>query len=244
MVAALLGHDYRPGGLRLTRHLARMTRLAPGERLLDVAAGHGTAAMALAREFRLQVDGVDSSAANVSLASGAAAATGLDEQVAFVVGDPERLPFGDGAFDAVIYERAFATSPDMPAAARELARVLRPGGRAGITDVTTTSDRPPPELAPLYRIGCLGVALPARAYTDLLAEAGLRVTARQPYDLAIVRMLDQVEARLSLVHMTARARAEALGLDVRSIGSALAAARAAVADGVLGYTLLVAEKAT
>jgi hypothetical protein len=58
----------------------------------------------------------------------------------------------------------------------------------------------------------------------------------------MTRMIDQIEARLGVVRMTARHRAEALGVDVDRAGPVLAAARGAVAAGALGYGLLVAEK--
>ena len=54
--------------------------------------------------------------------------------------------------------------------------------------------------------------------------------------------MDQIEARLTLVRMTARERAEALGVDFGRAAPVLAAARAAVIEGALGYALLVAEK--
>jgi arsenite methyltransferase len=62
------------------------------------------------------------------------------------------------------------------------------------------------------------------------------------HDAAAARMVDQIEARLTVVRLTARAQAAALGLDFDRATPVLAAARAAVADGVLGYGLLVAEK--
>lgn len=55
-------------------------------------------------------------------------------------------------------------------------------------------------------------------------------------------MIDQIEARLGIVRMTARARAEAHGVDFDRTPVVLAAARAAVVDGGQGYALLVAEK--
>jgi arsenite methyltransferase len=55
-------------------------------------------------------------------------------------------------------------------------------------------------------------------------------------------MIYQIEARLTLARLTAPAQIEALGLDIHRAGPALAAARAAVADNILGYGLLVAEK--
>jgi hypothetical protein len=55
-------------------------------------------------------------------------------------------------------------------------------------------------------------------------------------------MVDQIDARLTLVRMTARTRAEALGVDFARAPAVLAAARAAIANGIIGYALLTAEK--
>ena len=79
---------------------------------------------------------MDLSAANVALGSSAAAARGLAEQVRFHHGDAEELPLPDGCFDAVICECALCVFPDKATAAAEMARVLRPGGRLGLTDIT------------------------------------------------------------------------------------------------------------
>ena len=136
VVALVLGESYHPGGLDLTRHLARTLGLRPGQRVLDVASGPGATALLLAEEFDVAVDGVDLGEASVAKARAAAAERGLGERVRFHIGDAERLPFGDAAFDAVICECAFCTFPAKPVAAAEFARVLRPGGRVGITDVT------------------------------------------------------------------------------------------------------------
>lgn len=87
-------------------------------------------------------------------------------------------------------------------------------------------------------------ARPAAAYTALLAGAGLRPVVSECHDDATYRMIDQTEARLRLVTMTAPDRAAALGLDLDRAGDVLTAARHAVADGILGYHLIVAEKPT
>jgi arsenite methyltransferase len=243
LVALLLGDSYHPGGLTLTRRLADRLSLTRGQSVLDVAAGRGASALMLAAEFDVTVQGVDASPANCVLAGGAARLAGLADRAAFCAGDAAALPFPDAQFDAVICECAFCTFPDKPAAAAEFARVLRPGGRVGITDVTASPDVLPGELTTLAaRIACIADARPVVGYAGLLTAAGLTLRLTERHDAAILRLIDQIEARLTLIRMTARARAEALGLDFPQVAPVLAAAREAASAGLFGYALLVAEK--
>jgi arsenite methyltransferase len=243
VVALLLGDSYHPGGLALTRRLAGQLDLPAGAQVLDVASGRGATAVLLAQDCRLRVTGLDLSAANVALSRGRADAEGLADRVSFTVGDAERLPYPDDSFDAVVVECALCTFPNKPAAAAEIARVLRPGGNLGLTDVVADPRRLPVELTTLAaHIACVADALPLSGYSELLSTAGLHTTRAERHDAAIARMIDQIEARLAVVRLTARARIEEIGLDLDLAGPALVAARAAVTDGVLGYGLLVAEK--
>jgi arsenite methyltransferase len=243
VVSLLLGDAYHPGGTALTRHLADALAPAAGHRVLDVASGRGTTALLLAEAYGVRVDGVDYSPANTDLARGAASTAGLAERAAFTTGDAEHLPYPDGVFDAVVCECALCTFPDKPRAAAEFARVLKPGGRVGITDVTALPHRLPPELTTLVaRIACIADARPSGEYTEILAGAGLRTVRTERHDHAVARMIDQVEARLALLRLTAADRLAEAGADLGAAPTVLAAARAAVADGTLGYTLLVAEK--
>ena len=243
IVALLLGDSYHPGGTTLTRRLADALALTPDQRVLDVASGRGTTALLLADIYGVRVDGVDYAPANTALAQGAAQADSLAERAVFVTGDAEHLPYGAGLFDAVVCECALCTFPDKAQAATEFARVLKPGGRAGITDVTADPDRLPPELLGLgARIACIADARPLDEYAEILARAGLRVTATERHDQAMLRMIDQIEARLNLLRITAPARLADAGVDLDTAPAVLNAARAAVADGTLGYALLTAVK--
>ncbi|MDM4722298.1 methyltransferase domain-containing protein [Micromonospora sp. WMMA1363] len=243
LVAVLLGDSYHPGGMALTRRLADRLAVRPGEVVLDVAGGRGTTALLLAGEYHTDVTGIDLSTANVAAATDAAGRAGLADRIRFRLGDAERLPVPDGAFDVAVCECAFCVFPDKASAAAELARILRPGGRLGITDVTVDPRRLPAELAGLGGwIACVADARPLDEYAGILTRAGLRVAVRERHDAVIAAMLDQIDARLTMVRMTARDRAEAAGLDFDRARAVLAAARTAVTGGVIGYGLLVAAR--
>lgn len=239
-VALVLGESYHPGGLALTRRLGRTLGLRPGQRVLDVASGPGATAMLLAEEFGVEVDGVDLGEASVARARTAAAGRGVDGRVRFHVGDAERLPFDDAVFDAVICECAFCTFPAKDAAAAEFSRVLRSGGRVGITDVTVDPARLDPQLATLAGyVACLADARPAAEYEAILASAGLSVLVSEAHDQALAAMLGQVEARVRAIAI--------LGLpgvtfDLDAVLGYLGAARDAVTGGAAGYHLLVAQR--
>ena len=107
-------------------------RLNPrrGQRILDLSTGTGWTSRLVARRGA-SVIGVDIAAGLLDAARAKAAAEGLP--IEYEIGDAENLPFEDGAFDAVIstFGVMFASRPE--AAAAELARVTRPGGRIALT---------------------------------------------------------------------------------------------------------------
>jgi arsenite methyltransferase len=242
-VALILGESYHPGGLALTRRLAARLRLRPADRVLDAACGPGATARLLAVEFDVAVDGVDLGEATVDSARAATAEAGLSAKVRFHLGDAERIPLPDGAFDAVVCECAFCTFPDKHRAAGEFARVLRPGGWVGITDVTVAGSGLPPELTTLAAwVACIADARPLDEYRDILGGAGLSTVHTERHDDVLARMIEQIDARIRLLELAAPARLAQAGVDIDAVRRYCALARQAVADGVLGYALLIAEK--
>ena len=103
----------------------------PGESLLDIGTGSGSLALLAARSGDAHVTGIDVAEDGIERARARAAEQGLD--VHFDVGDAQSLPYAYGAFDIVVSTFGVIFAPDHVRAARELARVCRPGGRLGLT---------------------------------------------------------------------------------------------------------------
>jgi demethylmenaquinone methyltransferase/2-methoxy-6-polyprenyl-1,4-benzoquinol methylase len=117
---------------RWRRALVRAIDPQPGQEVLDVATGTGMVAFALARRG-CQVVGLDQSEAMLSGAQ-AKLRTEPGLAVSFVRGEAERLPFADGRFDALSFTYLLRYVDDREATMRELARVVKPGGRIAMLE--------------------------------------------------------------------------------------------------------------
>jgi arsenite methyltransferase len=118
-------------------NLWQLGRLAPGERVLDLGSGAGTDSLIAAQMVGEQgrVTGIDMTVEMLAKARAAAAEAGL-ANVEFVEAEAEQLPFADASFDVVISNGVIDLIPDKDAVYAELHRVLVPGGRLQIADVT------------------------------------------------------------------------------------------------------------
>jgi demethylmenaquinone methyltransferase/2-methoxy-6-polyprenyl-1,4-benzoquinol methylase len=137
-----------------------------GDRVLDACCGTGDLAVA-ARSHGADVVGLDFSEAMLERARA------KSSEIEWVRGDVLALPFGDASFDAVTVGFGIRNVDDLEAGLHELRRVLRPGGRLGILEIT----RPRGLVAPFYRlwfdrvVPLLGKVLPGgAAYTYLPAS--------------------------------------------------------------------------
>jgi demethylmenaquinone methyltransferase/2-methoxy-6-polyprenyl-1,4-benzoquinol methylase len=139
----------------------------PGDRVLDACCGTGDLALAARRAGAGEVVGLDFSGRMLERARAKA------PQLEWVQGDVLALPFADASFDAATVGFGVRNVDDLEAGVHELRRVLRPGGRLAILEITT----PRGPLAVFYRIWfdrvipLLGRVLPGgAAYTYLPAS--------------------------------------------------------------------------
>ena len=235
-VNLLLDGRLHPGGDVLTRRLADLSGIGPGDRVLDVASGGGSTARLLAAERGATVRGIELSPRLVAMAERDAAEAGLASVTAFEVGDAERLPVDDASFDVVLCECALCTFPDQAAAVAGFRRALGPGGRVGIADVTLEPGRLPAELdTPMGRIACVAGALSASGYERLLREGGFTDVVAEPHPEAALTTVDSILEVLDAVRAGLRNV-----FDVEGALRLVDLAREAVHDGVLGYALIAA----
>ena len=242
-VRILVGDALHPGGAQLTERLGRLLNLTQTSRVLDDASGRGDGALVLAARFGCEVVGLDYGQRNVEAATNEVRMRGLADKVAFYCGDAERLPFADGTFDAVVCECALCTFPDKPTAADEFARVLKSGGRVGISDLTR-SGSPPRELEGVAAwIACVADARTLDEYRALLAGAGLAVGAVEEHDSALVDFVEAIRSRLFATEiMVGLKRVELRGIDLAMVKHIVRQAYAAAKSGTLGYAIVTAAK--
>jgi|SRR6516162_7748570 ubiquinone/menaquinone biosynthesis C-methylase UbiE len=244
LAKALLGDSFHPGGLKLTERLGQLLQLGPHSRVLDVASGRGTSALFLAEKFGCTVIGLDYGKQSVDMANASAAERGISSCVRFEQADAEQLPFSDASFDAVICECAFCTFPDKAKAVCEFARVLRQGGRVGISDLTRSAELAKELEGLLAWISCIADAQPAEAYLEWFRSAGLVPQTTESHYEALHEMVRQVQAKLLGAEvLVGLKKIDLPGIDFSSARRMSATALSAVQHGHLGYALFTAEKA-
>lgn len=236
----LLGDSFHPGGAALSRELVRALRVGAGDVVADVASGPGASAHLAASSTGCTVIALDLAVPTAVQAAARAREAREAHAVRSVAADAEALPLAGASIDGVLCECAFCLFPDKPAAAREIARVLRPGARLALSDVTADRPRLSAELRTLdAHVACLAQALPLEETASILAAAGLTIESVQRRDEVIAPMLERVEARLRLARLIGDGP---LGGILDRAERLLEAASSALRDGSIGYGVVIARR--
>jgi demethylmenaquinone methyltransferase/2-methoxy-6-polyprenyl-1,4-benzoquinol methylase len=137
---------------RWRERAAELARVGPGDRVLDVATGTGDLAMELARRVSPggQVVGCDFAEGMLDRARAKVAETSVAQvRPRFEWADAMDLPYGDDLFDAATVGFGARNFSDLPRGLEEMARVVRPGGRVVVLEITTPTQ---PPLSLFYRL--------------------------------------------------------------------------------------------
>jgi arsenite methyltransferase len=188
-----------------------LAALRPGEVLLDLGSGAGFDAFIAAPKVGPtgRVIGVDMTAEMLARARKNVAAfrerTGLDN-VEFRLGEIEHLPVADGSVDVIISNCVINLSPDKPQVWREMARVLKPGGRVAVSDLALLQPLPGPvsEMVEAL-VGCVAGAVLVSETERMAREAGLteiRLNPKQGYVAAMTDWKDPLYQKI-VAHLPA-----------------------------------------
>jgi demethylmenaquinone methyltransferase/2-methoxy-6-polyprenyl-1,4-benzoquinol methylase len=156
---------------RWRRALVTVIDPLPGDRVLDVATGTGMVAAALARRSECEVIALDQSEAMLGAARARFhRAPQLAAQISLIRGEAEQLPFADAEFDALTFTYLLRYVDDRAATMRELARVVKPGGRIGMVEFGVPRAAP---LRALWRLHThFGLPLLGRLVSPAWLEVG------------------------------------------------------------------------
>jgi SAM-dependent methyltransferase len=151
-----------------------VAELREGDVVLDLGSGGGIDVLLSARRVGPtgMVYGLDMTDEMLEIARANAREAGATN-VEFLKGFLEDVPVPDGSIDVLISNCVINLSADKPAAFSEMRRVLRPGGRIGITDIVAEDDLTPEQRAERGSfVGCIAGALSFTEYADHLKAAG------------------------------------------------------------------------
>lgn len=181
------------------------------QQILDVACGTGDSTIAIAKKAALgsRITGVDISEGMMSLVMRKAAHEGVHDRVRLQVADAEDLPFADGSFHSVSCAFGIRNFEHKDLGLSEFYRVLKPGGKAVILELSVPTRRFPRELYDLYFVHVLpwigGVvsgnkaaykylpasvhAFPApEGFCDLMRDAGFKNVRVKTFTFGLCRM--------------------------------------------------------
>lgn len=155
-----------------------------GARVLDLGSGSGMDSFiaSLITGPAGTVIGLDMTAAQRAKAEALRRRQGV-RNITYVAGHIDAPPFEDGSFDVVISNGVINLAVDKPQVFREVARLLRPGGRLALADIVTDVDLPETIACnTTLWAACIGGAWQHARYEQAIEAAGLRIVARQVND--------------------------------------------------------------
>ncbi len=151
-----------------------MASIRPGEVVVDLGCGGGMDVFLAAKIVGEsgQVIGIDMTPEMIERAQ-TNAAQGMYRNVRFYQATIDRLPLADGSVDCVLSNCVLNLAPDKPAVFREIARVLKPGGRLAVSDIALKAELPQQVARSMAAyVGCIAGAIRIEEYRSQLLAAG------------------------------------------------------------------------
>ncbi|MFX1484334.1 MAG: class I SAM-dependent methyltransferase [Promethearchaeota archaeon] len=174
LISKLLDGIFHPGGLALSKLMADQMSINQNSIVLDIACGDGKTATYLARSLGCRISGIDAGQDMIDSAKQIAADLRVSDKTDFEVALAGKIPHDDDSFTAAISECSLCTFYNKDQAIKEIARILKPAGIFGLSDVTVKSHEALDEelRGLLGRVACVAEALNSEDYIKLFEEEG------------------------------------------------------------------------
>lgn len=219
LLEVVLDGPLHPGGKAATADLLDRAAVDSGTSVLDIGCGAG-GALRLASERGAQAVGLDHEP------------RGTDA----VRGDMTEIPFQDASFDAVLGECVLCLSPDLERTLSDVKRILKPGGRLALSDVTVEG-KPPEVPAPIDEVLCLEGPRERTYVRQQVARAGFEIEDVQSHRDDLLAMRDRVRDSLDYERLDA-----VLGDRGSRLRNGATELDAAIESGRIDYVSMVATR--
>lgn len=196
-IQAEMGFTKHVGGAGATIELLELCEIGPDKSVLNIGCGAGVAATYVVKEYGCKMTGVDISPEMIESARRWAADREVAHLIDFRVADAQDLPFDDEQFDILICESVNTFVPDRIKAAREYARVVKPGGYVGLNEAVWIT-MPPQEAIDSMRDVTGQRIETADIWVAMLKSAGLVDIVERTYT---VKAMEEARNQMGLVRL-------------------------------------------
>ena len=166
--------------------------------VLDIGSGRGNHTCALAQQFGCRVVGLDLAQIHVEQGQARAVQEGVSDQVSFMQGNIEALPFADAMFDFLWSRDMLMHVPDLSQALAECARVLKPAGAMLVYTTIATERMEPKEAAWLYEaLSLVPQSMGEGTVEAAFQAAGFQLHSKEPLGSELMEWVEEHEGRTS-----------------------------------------------
>lgn len=189
--------EFHIGGRKASEEFVDQLKLTATDHTLDVGCGLGGTGRFVADRYGCRVTGIDLTPEFVEAGRVLCDWVEMADRIELHQGDALDMPFRDAKFDAAVMLHVGMNIPDKKGLCAQVARVLKPGGRFGIYDITRTGDGALTYPVPWASTADTDALAPADTYREALESAGFEITATRNRHAFAVNFFNEANRKMA-----------------------------------------------